>query len=386
MTTTATLADAVEALETLYPRRYADSWDSGIGLTVGDPAAGVRRVLFAVDPVQEVVDEAVAGDVDLLVVHHPLLFRPVQTIAGGTPKGKVIHDLVSHGVGLYVAHTNADSPPLGVSESMAHALRLREIRPLSPDPADPTVKLVTFVPEEDTQRVVDALSAAGAGQVGDYDRCAFMSEGRGTFRPGAGAHPTIGAVGAVEVVKETRVETVVPRHCRDAVVAALWQAHPYEEPAYDLVPVESAAADRGTGRVGVLAEPMSLGDFVGSVVQALPPTAVGARVAGDLERPVERVALVGGAGDFMLDAARAEGADVYVTSDLRHHPASEFREHPDAPALVDVSHWAAEWTWLPVAQRALADELDRRALTIDTKVSQTCTDPWNYCATVHHTA
>jgi putative NIF3 family GTP cyclohydrolase 1 type 2 len=164
------------------------------------------------------------------------------------------------------------------------------------------------------------------------------------------------------------------------VVAALRRAHPYEEPAFDIVELGSWAADRGMGRVGWLREPLTLRDFADRVAAALPPTAVGARVAGDLDRPVERVAVVGGAGDSLLDVARASGVDAYVTSDLRHHPASELREHPSAPALVDVPHWAAEWTWLPVAERALAAALRARGLDVETEVSRTCTDPWNYRA------
>jgi dinuclear metal center YbgI/SA1388 family protein len=381
MATTATLGDVVSTMEDLYPLSWADEADS-VGLVVGELEAKVSRVLFAVDPVQAVVDQAIALGADLLIVHHPLLLRPVSSVRADRPKGRVVHDLIANGVGLYVAHTNADSPSRGVSESMAHALGLVDVAPLVPDRADPLDKIVTFVPTADVQGVVDALASAGAGAIGDYDRCAFTTGGEGTFRPGPAAHPVIGHRGVVEVVQETRVEMVLARECRDRVVAALRQAHPYEEPAFDVFEIAAWAADRGAGRVGELSESLPLRAFADRVVAALPPTAVGARVSGDLDRDVRRVALLGGAGDFLLDQVRESGADVYVTSDLRHHPASEFREHRDAPALVDVPHWAAEWTWLPVVRDTLSAAFTARGSKIDWEVSQICTDPWNYRAQV----
>ncbi len=375
---TATLGGVVAALEQAYPKRWADDGDA-IGLIVGDCSAPVSKVLFAVDPVQVVVDEAIGLGVDLLVVHHPLFYRPVHAVAADTPKGRVVHDLITSRIGLYVAHTNADSPPLGVSESIAEALGLRDIRPLVAEPVEELDKIVTFTPREDTAAVIDALAAAGAGAIGDYDRCAFVSTGEGTFRPGQQANPTIGTRGSIEVVAESRVEMVLPRTRREAVLTALRDVHPYEEPAFAILELASWDGDRGHGRVGELVEPATLRAFVDTVVQTLPGTAVGARVAGDLDRDVHRVALAGGAGDFLLDAARACEADVYLTSDLRHHPASEFREY-DGPALVDVPHWAAEWMWLPVVERTLGDRLAAGGTAIETTVSRICTDPWNHQA------
>jgi putative NIF3 family GTP cyclohydrolase 1 type 2 len=171
---------------------------------------------------------------------------------------------------------------------------------------------------------------------------------------------------------------VLPRSLRGAVVNALRQVHPYEEPAFDVFELADQPGSRGVGRIGQLREPMTLSEFADEVVLTLPPTAVGARVAGDLHGEVSTVAVVGGSGDFMLDKARAAGVDVYVTSDLRHHPASEATEHVGAPALVDVPHWSAEWTWLPVAERRLQDSFRDAGLAVTTQVSTLCTDPWNY--------
>jgi hypothetical protein len=233
-----------------------------------------------------------------------------------------------------------------------------------------------LVPEAAAERVVDARAAAGAGRLGDYERCAFTSAGTGTFTPLAGADPAIGRVGQREQVAETRIEMVLARHRRTAVVAALRSAHPYEEPAFDLVELVALAGARGLGRVGTWAPGGTLGDFAEQVAAALPATAVGVRVGGDPDRPVRRVAVCGGAGDDLFAQVRAAGVDAYVTADLRHHPASEALEH-SGPGLVDVSHWASEWPWLADCARLLRDGLGARADTVETRVSTLVTDPWN---------
>jgi dinuclear metal center YbgI/SA1388 family protein len=318
----------------------------------------------------------VAADIDLVITHHPLYLRGTSSVAATTPKGRVVHRLVTHGCGLYAAHTNADSPAGGVSEAMARALGLADLIPLAGDPVEPRDKLVVFVPTGDAERVREAITRAGAGAIGDYESCTFTSVGEGRFRPLPGSSPAIGSVGDLEVVDEVRIEAVLDRRLRELVVGQMLAAHPYEEPAYDVIPLAALEdPDRGSGRVGRLPQAMSLAEFASQVGRALPETAHGVRVAGDPESTVEIVALCGGAGDFLLDRARAVGADVYVTSDLRHHPASELREHPDAPALVDVAHWAAEWTWLPLLRERLLAELGD---TVEVHVSTTTTDPWTF--------
>ena len=370
-----TLADVVALLDEWYPPATADSWDA-VGLVAGEPDAEVRRVLFAVDPVLPVAVEAVEWGADLLVVHHPLFLKGVHGFAATTPKGRTLTMLTKAGCALLTAHTNADQAVDGVSQAMADALGLTDQRPLVPAPVAGLDKLTTYVPRADAEALRAALADAGAGRLGDYDHASFSSAGEGRFRPLEGAAPTIGAVGALEVVDETRIEVVLPRTRRAAVVAALLAAHPYEEPAYDVVELAPVTPARtGTGRIGSVA-PTTLGQFAATVASALPATAHGVRVAGDPERPVRRVALCGGAGDFLLDRVARTDADVYVTSDLRHHPAGEFREQ-DGPALVDVAHWAAEWTWLPVVAAKLAEALGD---TVETRVSTTVTDPWTFRA------
>ncbi len=368
------LRDVIAVLDDLYDPRTAHDWDA-VGTVVGDANADVSRILFAVDPVQAVVDEAVEWGAQLLVTHHPLYLSGVTSVAASTPKGRVVHDLISHGVALHTCHTNADSPPLGVSESMGLALGLSGLRPLDPDPPGPVDKWVVFVPEQDAEKVAAAMHEAGAGVMGDYDRAMFTTRGTGSFRPLEGADPAIGRVGEVEHVDEVRLEMVADSALREPVREAMLLAHPYEEVAFDLFDVAGPSTERGSGRIGTLDAPMTLADFAAHVTERLPAHHSATRVAGDLDAEVRTVALCGGSGDFLLGAADAAGADVYVTSDLRHHPVSEHRERPGACAVVDVPHWAAEWTWLPVAAREVAA---RCGDTVETRVSTIVTDPWTH--------
>jgi dinuclear metal center YbgI/SA1388 family protein len=263
-----TVADVVTLLERRFPPALMADWDA-VGLACGDPAATVRRVLFAVDPVLPVVDEALLLQADLIVTHHPLLLRGVHSVAATTHKGRVLHTLIGHGIALFSAHTNADHADPGVSDALAALLGLRDTRPLVP------------------------------------------------------------------------------------------------EPGFEAV---------GTGRVGRLEEAISLAQFVDRVASALPATHHGIRVAGDPKGSVRTVAVCGGSGDaFLADAAGA--ADVYVTSDLRHHRAQDHLMEGGC-ALVDVAHWASEWPWLPVVAADLADDLLARGSTVDIHVSTICTDPW----------
>ncbi|MEO5851276.1 MAG: Nif3-like dinuclear metal center hexameric protein [Nocardioides sp.] len=367
-----TLADVVDLLHGWYPTDTADPWDA-VGLMAGDPSSPVRRVLFAVDPVLPVAHEAAAWGADLLVTHHPLFLKPVHGVAATTAKGRTLQALTRAGCALLTAHTNADQAEQGVSEALALALGLVDLTPIRPAPARPLDKLVVYVPRAHADVVRQAVTEAGAGRLGDYDSATFSSDGEGRFRPLAGADPAAGEAGALSVVDEVRIETVVPRERRTAVLRAALAAHPYEEPAWDLVELSDPGTSRtGTGRVGTVPT-TTLREFAVGVAAAVPATAVGLRVGGDPDRAVRRVAVAGGAGDFLLDELAGSGVDVYVTSDLRHHPAAEFLEK-QGPALVDVPHWAAEWTWLPVVRARLQAALGD---TVETRVSEIVTDPWH---------
>lgn len=375
-----TLGEIADLIHGWLPPATAESWDR-VGLVVGDRAAGVRRILLAVDPTLEVVREAAAYGADLLITHHPLLLRGVHGVATDTPKGRIVTELIRADCALLCAHTNADRARGGVAEAMADALGLADVRPLVADPGDAWDKLTTYVPLADADRVRAALAEAGAGRLGAYDACSFSAPGEGRFLPRAGADPAIGSVGVAEVVEEARIECLLPAAARSRVIAALRAAHPYEEPAYDVVALRrTAPAETGIGRVGAVA-PLPLRALADRVAAAVPATAHGIRVSGDPDRVVQRVAVSPGAGDSLFDAVLAAGADVYVTSDLRHHPAAEFIER-EGTAVIDVSHWASEWLWLPALARRLDAALGAGAgdagATVESRVSTLVTDPWTF--------
>ena len=363
---TARLAEVVDVLEELYPPAWAESWDA-VGLVVGDPDAVVQRVLFAIDPVAAVVAEAAERGADLLVTHHPLYLHGTTSVAATTPKGRLVHRLVAGRCGLFVAHTNADVADPGVSDALAAALGLVDVRPLDPRPVDALDKLVVFVPTADADAVLDAVAAEGAGAVGDYERCAWRTPGEGTFRPLPGASPALGAVCQTVTVVESRLEVVLPRALRAPVLRAMLAAHPYEQPAYDIVELAAVDGLRGLGRVGRLPEPLTMHELTRRIAAALPATAWGVRSSGDPLRVVETLAVCGGSGDSLLSRA-AVCADAYLTADLRHHPAAEA---PEGLALLDAAHWATEWPWLADAAARVA-----AATTVDTAVSRIVTDPW----------
>ena len=369
------VADVVAVLDRHYDPTWAEPWDA-VGLVCGDPLADVSRVHFAVDPVRPVVDEALSLGAQLLVTHHPLFLGGTTSVAATTAKGSVVHRLVSAGCALFVAHTNADVAAPGVSDALGAALGLNDLTPLEPQPGEARDKVVTFAPADAVDRLLDAMAAAGAGTIGNYERCAFLGDGIGTYQAGATAHPTVGRPGEVTRTPEVRLEMVAPRSRRTGVLRALLDAHPYEEPAWDVVELAALPEGRGLGRVGELPQPQRLEDLVQHVADALPATAWGVRATGDPRRPVRRVAVCGGSGGGLAAAAAQAGADVLLTADLKHHATSEAVDDHHI-ALVDAAHWATEWPWLAqAAQLLLADDA---TATVATSISTIVTDPW----TVH---
>lgn len=365
------LADVIAVLDEAYPPRLAESWDS-VGLVCGDPDDALESVTVAVDATPAVVDEV--PDASLLLAHHPLLLRGVDTVAASTPKGALVHRLIRTGRSLFTAHTNADSASPGVSDALAAALGLSVEAVLEPATrASDLDKWVIYVPGENAEAVQAAVFEAGAGHIGDYSHCSWSVAGIGQFLPHDGASPAVGSVGNVERVAEDRFEVVAPARARAAVLAALRAAHPYEEPAFDILAMVPPPGDAGLGRIGTLPRPEPLRGFVSRVNAALPRTSWGVRAAGDPDAVVSRVAVCGGAGDSLLSAAAGAGVQAYVTADLRHHPADEHRRASDV-ALIDVAHWASEFPWCEQAADLLRS---RFGAELPVRVSSIRTDPWN---------
>ena len=372
-----TVADVINVLDAAYPPELAEDWDR-VGLICGDPAAEVTNILLALDCTDDVVAAAEKSGANMIVVHHPLLLRGVSSVAANTPKGRIIHRLIRSNIALFAAHTNADSARPGVNDRLAELLGVTPGAPLAPTRTAPMDSWSVKVPENAADDVKRAVFAAGAGNVGDYEQAAFTVAGRGQFVPNDDATPTIGSAGQLEYVDEVRIEFIADRAQRTAVYRALVAAHPYEEPAFDVV--ETHVTDlnpefaTGLGRIGKLDTPMRFADFVQRVADRLPETEWGVRGTGDPDRIIETVAVASGSGDSFLATAAKMGADAFVSSDLRHHPVDE-QLRVGGPAIVDTAHWASEFPWCQQAADLLTDALGVKAYVTDIR-----TDPWNLSA------
>ena len=340
-----TLVDAVGAAA---PWGQAAEWDA-VGLLVGDGAAEVAGVLVALDATAATVDEATRRGCNVLLTHHPLLFKPVARVTATDPVGSLVLRMARAGVAHVAAHTNLDASDAGVSVALARQLGLAGVRVLAPA-RDAAHALVTYVPREAAAAVRDALARAGAGRIGAYAACSFSQDGTGRFTPEAGATPAIGQVGREEEADEVRIEAVVSRWALSAAVAAVRAAHPYETPVVTTHAVAGVAAREGYGAVGELPSALELPAFLDHVGRALGVPAL-RHTAG--AGPVRRVAVCGGSGLPFLRDALAAGADAYVTADVTYHRWAEALA-PDGAAriaLVDAGHYETE----RVAEALLAD-------------------------------
>ena len=335
------ISDIMAALETWAPAGSQQSYDN-VGLQVGEADAAVSRCIISLDLTPAVVDEAVEAGAQLIITHHPLIFRPLKSVTSADWHGSLILRMARESIALFCIHTNLDAAKDGVSFALGKQLGLEDLRFLRPM-RETTVKLVTFVPRDHFDTVRDALASAGAGRIGNYDSCAFTSDGTGYFRPNAGANPYIGENnGRLESAPEVRLETEVSRYVLPAVIAALNTAHPYEEIAYDIYPVEQPSALVGMGALGTLPEPELLSTFLARAATAL--GADGIRYVGDLDKTIQTVAVCGGSGsDLIRDALRA-GADAYLTADITYHRFFDVLDTRGDPrmALIDVMHYETE--------------------------------------------
>jgi len=341
------LAEIEQFFESWVPKWTAWERDN-VGLQIGRRSRRVKNVLVALDVTPEIVGEAIRKKVDLIVSHHPLLFRPPSSISDSTPVGSLLLTLAEHRIALYSAHTNLDCASDGVSFALARSLGVQKPAFLSPL-KDSLVKLTVFVPSGYVDRVSGAMAEAGAGVIGEYTSCSFRVEGNGTFRGSEKSRPFLGEPRQLEEVRETRLEMIVPRARVDAVVTALRSAHPYEEVAYDLYTLENTNPNFGMGAIGDLPRSMTVKEFLTKVKKATRAESV--RYAGSLNQKVRRVAVCGGAGSELLNQAIAAKAEIFVTSDVKYHP---FHDAAGRIVLVDAGHWETEQSVLPV----LASKLD----------------------------
>jgi dinuclear metal center YbgI/SA1388 family protein len=340
----------VQLMEQFAPKHLAVP-DDKIGLQLGSLRKEVGKVLVALDVTDEVVEEAIAEKAELIIAHHAIIFRPLAHLRTDLPAGRLYEKLIKNDIAVYIAHTNLDAADGGINDMLAKALGLTELSVLEPTYEDKLRKLVVFVPEDHQDAVRDAMFNAGAGWIGQYSSCSFNVEGTGTFLPGEEASPFIGRRGKLEKVREVRIETIVPESRERAVVQAMLKAHPYEEVAYDLYPLGIPGRSYGIGRVGRLNETATVGALAGRVKQALDVPTV--RVVGDLDRPVRKVAVLGGSGGKYVRHALHAGADVFITGDVDYHAAHDALSA--GLAIIDPGHNIEK-----IMKRGVADYLNEQ--------------------------
>ncbi len=310
------LATIVEYLDRFAPRELAAEWDN-TGLLLGERDVSVDRVMTCLTVTPESAAEAILEKAELIVSHHPILFRGVKRLTDANPEGRMLLALARAGVSVYSPHTSFDNTVGGINDHLAALLGLQAVEPLRRASKGRSYKIVVFVPDKDLQKVSDALFAAGAGHIGQYGECSYRLEGTGTFFGSEASNPTVGQKGRREEVKEWRLEVVCPERSLPGALAAMRRAHSYEEPAYDVYPLHPGMTGSGEGRVGVLARPTTLGQLAQSLKSALKAGMV--QLVGDSSRPVQRVAVVCGAGgEFLNDALHAR-AEVFLTGEMRFH-------------------------------------------------------------------
>ncbi|MGD6961933.1 Nif3-like dinuclear metal center hexameric protein [Fictibacillus phosphorivorans] len=362
----------ISLLEGFAPKKMAVEGDP-VGLQVGSLNKPIKKVMIALDVLESVVDEAIEGKVDLIIAHHPLLYRPLKKIDTSTSKGKVIEKLIKNDITVYAAHTNLDVTRLGVNEWLADQLQLMSTEVLSTTYEDQLVKLSVFVPRTHEEQVRLAIGNAGAGHIGNYSHCSFSSDGTGTFTPLEGTSPFIGKEGRLEKVEEVKIESIMPQSLQKVVVSAMRKAHPYEEVAFDLFPLLNKGEELGIGKIGKLPEEMNLQEFVNHVKNAFGISSL--RVIKGKKSMIRKVAVVGGDGNKYIYPALHKGADVLVTGDIYYHNAHDAQE--EGLTIVDAGHHIEQ-----IMKRKLKELLEQKidANKYETEVveSNIITDPFTF--------
>jgi dinuclear metal center YbgI/SA1388 family protein len=363
--------EVIQLFEGFSPKNLAMDGDK-VGLQIGNLSRKVENVMIALDVLDEVVDEAIKKNVQLIIAHHPLIFRPLQRITSEDYSGRVIEKLIKHDIAVYAAHTNLDVARGGVNDLLAEALGLTETEVLFPTFDQKLKKLVVFVPESHEAPVREAIGQAGAGAIGDYQFCSFSSKGTGRFLPLEGATPFIGKQGLLESVEEIRVEVIYPVNLEKKIINEMLKAHPYEEVAYDIIPLDNKGQSLGLGRIGRVPE-TTLRGFAENVKAALDVPAV--RVVGNLDSKVKKVAVLGGDGNKYFSYAKFKGADVYITGDFYYHTAH------DAAAqglnIIDPGHNVEKVMKTGVTQ-VLSKLFNEKGYDVNVFPSEIHTDPFQF--------
>ncbi|WP_432664611.1 Nif3-like dinuclear metal center hexameric protein [Wukongibacter baidiensis] len=363
--------EIMRVLEGIAPISLAESWDN-VGLQVGDKNKVIKKIMVCLELNNKIIDEAIKKEIDMIITHHPLIFKPLKTLLSSDPIVRIINKLIKNDINLYCAHTNLDIAIGGTSDYLASLLNLSDLKPLSITENKKYYKLAVFVPENSIEDVREAISLAGAGNIGNYSHCTFQSKGVGTFKPLQGADPYIGEINRLEKVDEYRLETIVPGNKLSSVLDDMLKAHPYEEAAYDVIPLENNIESLGIGRIGELATQKTLKDFALEVKNVLSADSV--KVIGNEQQAVKKIGICTGSGSEYIKTASRSGCDCYITGDIKYHDAQLASDL--GLCIIDAGHYETEnIICIPLKDRLLK-EFEKNNFAIEVTTSEININPF----------
>jgi dinuclear metal center YbgI/SA1388 family protein len=354
-------------LEQIAPLSYQEDYDN-CGLIIGDDTSEITGVLVSLDVTFEVIEEAIEKKCNVIVAHHPLVFKGLKKITGKNHIEKAVILAIKNDIAIYAIHTNLDNVQNGVNFKIAQKLGLTNTKILLPK-TNVLMKLTVFVPKEAAGQLLDALYAAGAGNIGNYSNCSFRAEGKGTFKPNAQANPTIGSAGRYEEVEENRIEVVFESYKKNQVLAGMQKGHIYEEIAYYLHTLENQNSQVGSGAVGFLPNELNIEQFLAHLKATMNLNVI--RYTNNNNNKIKKIAVCGGVGSFLLPAAKAAGADVFVTADYKYH---EFFDSENQIIIADIGHFESE----QFTKELLVENISKKFTIFATYLSEIDTNPIKY--------
>lgn len=362
-----TINDIITQLEILAPPSLQESYDNA-GLITGSKSTIVKGVLVSLDTTEEVIDEAIEKGLNLIVSHHPIVFSGLKSLTGENYIERVIIKAIKNDIAIYAIHTNLDNVFNGVNREIARRLGLKHLEILKPK-SNSLLKLSVYVPIEHLEAVKNELFKAGAGNIGNYSHCSFTSEGVGSFRANENADPFVGNKNETHLEKEGRLEVILPQHLKSKVIAALLLSHPYEEVAYDLFPIQNKDQSIGSGMIGELEQEMDELSFMKFVKDKMKTKCI--RHSELLNKKIRKVAFCGGSGDFLLESAKQQNADVYISGDFKYH---RFFDADKKLVIMDIGHYESEQFTIDL----LVDFLTEIFSTFAIRFTEVKTNPINY--------
>ncbi|MFW5991844.1 MAG: Nif3-like dinuclear metal center hexameric protein [Halanaerobiaceae bacterium] len=362
----------ISMLSGLAPGELTCEWDNS-GVQVGNLNRGVENILLTLDVTEQVLEEALQKKCGMVIAHHPLLFNPIKAVHNQSAIGNNIIKAIKNDIFIYAAHTNLDIAPGGLNDYLAKLLGVKETSPLQVEQEKKFKKIVTFVPEDHLKEVKEAIFTKGAGFIGNYSHTSFRTEGEGTFKPATDTQPFTGKKGKVNKVREMRLETIAPAGKVERVVKALVKAHPYEEVAYDIYPLDNREDVYGLGRIGKLSEKVRFSSYMDKISRVLDRDYI--RYTGSLDKEIKKVAVCNGAGADLISRAAARGADLFVTGDIKYHEA-QLSERLGV-MLVEAGHYESEVMVIDLLYDYLLQQIVKENLEINLIKSEVNTNPWS---------